>query len=146
MRSPARVDHVSFLLPFGSRLPSEDPPPPGPGPREAEKSHFSQQLHAPERDGVEWASSSQLAGFLRLLQYALGLQIFHSHSVMGRIWVQPTPQRCRVGIYPCPRVDVGVVLPDGLQQLQGVLLDTLLHDPPTLRTPSATRGSVCPPE
>jgi hypothetical protein len=26
-----------------------------------------------------------------------------------------------------PRVDVGVVLPDGVQQLQGVLLDTLLH-------------------
>src|SRR5215207_4008643 len=56
---------------------------------------------------------------------------------MGRIGVQPSLQRCRVGIYPCPRVDVGVVLPDGLQQLQGVLLDTLLHgillpsEPPT---------------
>src|SRR5918995_633518 len=65
---------------------------------------------------------------------------------MGRIGVQPSLQRCRVGIDPCPRVDVGVVLPDGLQQLQGVLLDTVLHDPLTLRTPSATRASVRPPE
>src|SRR5215216_3934998 len=46
---------------------------------------------------------------------------------MGRIGVQASLQRCRVGIYPCPRVDVGVVLPDGVQQLQGVLLDTVLH-------------------
>src|SRR5215207_6456082 len=46
---------------------------------------------------------------------------------MGRIGIQASLQRCRVGIHPCPRVDVGVVLPDGPQQLQGVLLDTLLH-------------------
>jgi hypothetical protein len=37
----------------------------------------------------------------------------------------------------CPRrVDVGVVLLDGVQQLQGVLLDTLFHDPPNRRTSS----------
>src|SRR5918993_576274 len=65
---------------------------------------------------------------------------------MSRVGVQASLQRCRVGIYPCPRVDVGMVLPDGVQKLQGVLLDTLLHDPPTLRTPYAARGSVRPPE
>src|SRR5215216_5586362 len=60
---------------------------------------------------------------------------------MGRIGVQPSLQRCRAGIYPCPRVDVGVVLPDGVQQLQGVLLDTVFHDPPTPKHPPP--GALC---
>ena len=61
---------------------------------------------------------------------------------MGRIGVQASLQRCRVGIDPCPRVDVGVVLPDGVQQLQSVSLDTVLRDPPTPRTISATTSSA----
>src|SRR5215216_4658690 len=95
-RDPSRKPHHTlgtsqeFLLSFGSRLPSEDPPPPGPGPREAE---------------------------ITLLAAS-----------------------------PCPAVEVGIVLCDGVQQLQVVLRDTLLHDPPTHRTPYTTRGSVEPPE
>src|SRR5215213_11181531 len=85
-------------------------------------------------------------GFLRRLQYVLGLQIFHSPLVRARIGVQSGLQRRRVGIHPRPRVNVGVVLPDGVQQLQSISLDTVLRDPPTPRTISATTSSaLCSP-